>query len=212
MTQILKIDYHNPEPELIARAGRIITGAGVIAYPTETVYGIGCSAFITEAVNRVYSLKNRDQSKAMILIAADPIQISEMVETIPEAAEILMDEFWPGPLTLVFEVSPRLGEFAFRRSKTIAIRIPDCAICLALLKNCGFPIVSTSANKSGQPEATTAEQVIETFGDSVDAILDGGETPSKSPSTVVDITRTPPRILREGAISALEINTVLKIL
>jgi len=212
MSRIVKIGYLRPEPELIARAGRIIMDGGVIAYPTETVYGIGCSAFKADAVARVYTIKRRDPNRAMILIAADPIQISELVETMPEPAEKLMEEFWPGPLTLVFQASPRLSEFAFRSSKTIAIRIPDCPVCLALLKYCGDPLVSTSANLSGEPEAITAGQVADTFGDALDLILDGGETPAKAPSTLVDITRDPPRILREGAISALEINTVLKIL
>jgi L-threonylcarbamoyladenylate synthase len=124
----------------------------------------------------------------------------------------LIEEFWPGPLTLVFKVSTRLKEFAFRNLETIAIRIPDCAICLALLKVCGFPIVSTSANKSGGPDATIAERVRETFGDNLDLIIDGGETPSRTPSTIVDITRTPARIVREGAISALEVKTVLEII
>jgi len=212
MSEILKIDPIHPEDDLIAIAAQLLQKGGVIAYPTETVYGIGCSAFNAEAVNRIYRLKNRDPSKALILIAADIIQISELVETIPEQAEKLIESFWPGPLTLVFKASSRLQEFAFRKSKTIAVRIPDCAICLALLKSCGFPLVSTSANLSGEPEATTAKEVADTFGDQLDMIIDGGRTPSRAPSTVVDITRTPVRIIREGAISALEINAVLEII
>jgi tRNA threonylcarbamoyl adenosine modification protein (Sua5/YciO/YrdC/YwlC family) len=104
-----------------------------------------------------------------------------------------------------------LNEFAFRKSKTIAIRIPDSEICLSLLQECGFPLVSTSANRSGEPSATNAQQVIETFGDELDLIIDGGKTPSKTPSTVIDITRMPPRLIREGAISLLEITTVLEV-
>ncbi len=205
----MKINPIRPEEDLIGLAARVLQNGGVIGYPTETVYGIGCSVFNAEAVSRIYDLKNRDRSKALILIAADVLQISDLVEEIPEAAERLIENFWPGPVTLVFKASPRLQQFAFRKLKTIAIRIPDCAICLALLKACGFPIVSTSANLSGEPASTTALEVINTFGSTLDLIIDGGETPSKNPSTVVDVTRSPARIIREGAISILEINTVL---
>ncbi|NIA29989.1 MAG: threonylcarbamoyl-AMP synthase [Actinobacteria bacterium] len=210
MCKILKINPLEPEADLIGQAARILQGGGVIGYPTETVYGIGCNAFDAEAVNRIFQLKHRDRSKAMILIAADLLQISDLVENIPESAERLMENFWPGPLTMVFKSSQFLKAFAFRKSKTIAVRIPNGAICLSLLKTCDFPIVSTSANRSGEPDATTADELITTFGNDLDLIIDGGRTPSKAPSTVVDLTRNPPRILREGIISVLEINTVLK--
>jgi len=210
MHKILKINPVEPEADLIGQAARVLQSGGVIGYPTETVYGIGCNAFDAEAVNRIIQLKQRDRSKAMILIAADLLQISDLVESIPESAERLMENFWPGPLTMVFKSSQFLKDFAFRKSKTIAVRIPDCAICLSLLKACDFPIVSTSANRSGQPDATTADELISTFGTDLDLIIDGGRTPSKAPSTVVDLTKNPPRILREGIISVLEINTVLQ--
>ena len=207
----LTINSSFPQSDRISQAAKVLQKGGVIAYPTETVYGIGCSAYNLEAVNRIYELKKRDRRKAMILIAADVVQISDLVKTVPAAADRLIDEFWPGPLTLVFEASPRLHEFAFRKSKTIAIRIPDSQICLSLLQECGFPLVSTSANQSGEPSATTAQQVLETFDNELDLIIDGGETPSKIPSTIVDITLTPPRLIREGAISVLEITTVLEV-
>jgi L-threonylcarbamoyladenylate synthase len=200
-----------PEPELIGRAAQILKKGGVIGYPTETVYGIGCSAFDNRAVSRVSELKHRDPRKALILIAADVIQVADLVETIPEVAERLIETFWPGPLTIVFKASARLQEFAFRKSKTIAVRVPDSLICLALLKSCGFPLVSTSANRSGEAESTNAQEVIRVFGDELDLIIDGGETPSKIPSTVVDVTRTPIRIIRQGAISEPEISTVLDV-
>jgi L-threonylcarbamoyladenylate synthase len=200
-----------PEPDLIGRAAQILKKGGVIGYPTETVYGIGCSAFDTQAVSRVSVLKHRDRGKALILIAADVIQVADLVETIPEAAERLIETFWPGPLTIVFKASARLQEFAFRRSKTIAVRVPDSLICLALLKSCGFPLVSTSANRSGEAESTNARDVIRVFGNELDLIIDGGDTPSKIPSTIVDVTRAPVRIIREGGISESEIGTVLDV-
>jgi L-threonylcarbamoyladenylate synthase len=210
MVEIIKIDPEKPEQDKIHRAASILINNGVIGYPTETIYGIGCNAFNSQAVNRIYDLKSRDRGKALILIAADVIQISDLVETIPEHAERLIENFWPGPLTIVFNASSRLQEFAFRKSKTIAVRIPDSKICLSLLKICGFPIVSTSANKSGESAASHAQDVQAIFGEQLDAIIDGGPAPSTVPSTVVDITKEPARIVRVGSISALEINTVLE--
>ncbi len=210
MNKILKIDPIQPEPDLISRVGRVLQTGGVIGYPTETIYGIGCDAFNANAVDQIYTLKGRDQSKAMILIAADILQVRYLVEEIPASAETLAENFWPGPLTMVFLASSNLKDSAPRTIKTIAIRIPDYPICLALLKNCGFPIVSTSANKSNCPAATTAHDVYDYFGDQLDCIVDSGPSPSDVPSTVIDVTKKPVRIIRKGAISALEINTVLE--
>lgn len=210
MSETIKINPKQPEDELIGRAVRVLRKGGVIGYPTETVYGIGSNIFSEAAIDRIYNLKNRDRSKALIVIAADIIQIGDLVEDIPEAAERLMENFWPGPLTLVFRAASELLGSPFHRSSTIAIRIPDCPICLALLKSSGFPIISTSANRSNEPPAVTAEQVNEIFGDQLDLIIDGSETLSTTPSTVVDVTRLPVRVLREGAISKLEIDTVLE--
>jgi L-threonylcarbamoyladenylate synthase len=210
MSEIIKISSKQPEDDLVSRVVRVLQKDGVIGYPTETVYGIGSNAFSATAVDRIYSLKNRDHSKALIVIAADIIQISDLVEEIPESAERLMENFWPGPLTLVFRAAKELKRSPFHHSQTIAIRIPDCPICLALLKSSGFPIISTSANRSGELPATNAAQVNEMFGDQLDLIVDGSETLSTTPSTVVDVTWLPVRIIREGAISKLEIDTVLE--
>lgn len=210
MNTTLTIDPYHPEIDLIMRAAHVLQRDGIIGYPTETVYGIGSNIFSQIAVERIYQLKGRDQGKALIVIAADVIQISDLVAEIPDAAERLMENFWPGPLTIVFDASDELRHSAFRKAKTIAIRIPDSAICLSLIKTCGFPIVSTSANRSGKSPATTAEEVEKVFGRQLDLIIDGGATPARTPSTVIDVTRSPARIIREGAISKLEINTVFE--
>ncbi len=212
MSNVIKIDPEHPEHHLIERVADVLVGGGVIGYPTETIYGIGCNAYDEKAVERIYQLKGRDRQKAMILVAGDIVQVSELVESIPSAAEKLIENFWPGPLTIVFNTSSRLKDFAFGKSKTIAIRIPDCAICLDLIRATGFPLVSTSANLSGQPAGVDAKQVAAAFGDQLDVIIDGGRTRESVPSTLVDITRTPARIVRQGAVSDLEINTVLETL
>lgn len=210
MERIIKINPQNPETDLIGRATRILHEGGIIGYPTETVYGIGCNIYDVDAVMRIYKLKDRDISKAMIIIAADVIQIGDLVESIPDQAEKLIDNFWPGPLTIVFQASQLLQDSAFKKSITIAIRIPDSPICLSLLKATGFPLVSTSANHSGEPAAVSAKQVYAIFDDQLDIIIDGGKTPANVPSTVIDITHDPVRIIREGAISKLEIDTILE--
>ncbi len=211
MNNIIQIDPGRPQHHLLEKAADVLKSGGVIGYPTETIYGIGCSAFNSKAVDRVFQLKNRDRGKAMIIIAGDTVQVREMVTSIPEDAEKLIENFWPGPLTIVFEASSLIKEFAFGKSKTIAIRIPDSIICMELIKESGFPIISTSANLSGQAPATDAQQVAEFFGAQLDLIVDGGPSLEKKPSTVVDITRMPARIVRKGAVSSLEINTVLDV-
>jgi L-threonylcarbamoyladenylate synthase len=212
MSNILQIHPQRPEHHLIERVADVLIKGGVIGYPTETIYGIGCSAFDEKAVEHIYRLKGRDRQKAMILVAGDIVQVSELVKSIPAPAERLIENFWPGPLTIIFETSSRLKEFAFGKSKTIAVRIPDCPICLELIRATGFPLVSTSANISGEPAGVEAEHVAASFGSQLDIIVDGGRTRESVPSTLVDITKTPARIVRQGAISNLEINTVLETL
>ncbi len=208
--KVIKIDPDTPKHSRIEQAADYLRDGGVIGYPTETVYGLGCNVFRADAVDRIFKLKHRDRSKALILIAGDIMQIGDMVEEIPEPAERLIANFWPGPLTLIFKASPRIKQCGIGTSKTVAIRIPDSAICQELIKETGFPLVSTSANRSGAPAATTAQQVIDIFGSELDLVIDGGPTRESIPSTLVDITRTPARIVRKGAISDLEINTVLQ--
>ena len=210
MTELITINSNKPEEDLINRAARVLKNGGVIGYPTETVYGIGCNIYHSDAVSRIYQIKKRRHNKAFILIVADSLQVQDVAAEIPESAEKLMENFWPGPLTLVLKASKSLQQTEFRRVTTIAVRIPDCAICLTLLKSCGFPIVSTSANLSGQPAATTAPQVLSLFSSTLDLVIDGGKTPGTIPSTIVDVTQNPVKIEREGAISKLEINTVLE--
>lgn len=209
MDSILRINPRKPDPQLIIQAAKVLIGGGIIGYPTETVYGIGCNAFNAAAVDRIYELKGRDRGKAMIVIAGDILQVRELVKEIPPAAEKLIDNFWPGPLTIIFHAAERMNAVFRGAHNTIAVRIPDSRISLSLIRQTGFPLISTSANCAGQPPSTTAEEVAAVFGSQLDLIIDGGPTPAKMPSTVVDVTRVPVRIVRQGAVSALEIRTVL---
>jgi len=207
LVEIIKIDPVNPEPEKIAVAAAVINSGGVIGYPTETVYGIGCCVHHEEAVRRIYELKKRVKHKPLSVIIADRNQLCDLVEGISPIAERLMQAFWPAPLTLIFNASLSLGAVLLAHGNTIGIRIPASQICLDLLRQSGTAIVSTSANLSGKPDARTAGQVIESFGAKLDLIIDGGATPRSAPSTVVDTTSLQPKLVRVGAISEDEIKT-----
>ncbi len=206
---ILKINASDPDPLLVRKAATILQRGGVIGYPTETVYGLGCNAYDQAAVERIYELKGRPRNRALILIAADSMQVRELTESIPDAAEKLIDAFWPGPVTIIFKSSQWLKAKCPTAADTVAVRIPNSPLCLELIKQCGFPMVSTSANLSGRPPATTAEQVAEIFGDRLDLIIDGGPSPESVPSTVIDAVHEPPKVVRQGAVSALEIRSIL---
>jgi len=197
---VVKIDPHQPEAEKIRRAAEVVRRGGVIAYPTETVYGLGADAFDPEAVGRVYQIKGRDLGKAILLIAAELQGVEELVEEIPPVARRLMEKFWPGPLTLVFRASARVPKELLGEGRTIGVRIPGSRLCRELVREAGVPLTSTSANRSGQPNPRKADEVLRALGESIDLVLDGGPTPSAVPSTVVEVSSGEARLVRPGAI------------
>lgn len=189
----------------IEKGVQILQKGGVIAFPTDTVYGLGADAFNTRAVERVYEIKNRPRCQGLPLLVADVEQLTTLVEPIPEIAWFLARRFWPGGLTLV--LSRRDSVAAHPASEpTVAVRVPDHPVCLALIKGLGRPITGTSANVSGQPAALTAEEVEEQLGERIDLVVNGGKCPGAKESTIVDVTREPPTILRQGIIPSHEID------
>lgn len=205
MVKIIKVNPENPEPERIARATEVIVGGGVIGYPTDTVYGLGCSVNHQAAIQRIYELKKRDITKPLNLIIADVEQLHGLVLEISPTAQRLIQAFWPGPLTLIFKAAPSLNQALLGHGNTVGIRIPDSRICLELLRQSGAAIISTSANLSGGPEPITAEEVIESFATKIDLVIDSGPSPGTVPSTVVDTTGSQPIIRRVGVISENQI-------
>lgn len=203
--EILKINPDNPEIELLNRAAEIILKDGVIGYPTETVYGLGANALSDRAVGKIFELKNREKNKPIIIIAAETEQVKQLVAWFPDVAMSLAKYFWPGPLTMVFEAASHLPKPLLGGGNHIGIRIPGNRICLELLKRCGVPITSTSANISGQQNPINAKEVIENFGDKLDLIIDGGTSLSRIASTVVKVDVDRIALIREGAISKLTI-------
>jgi len=189
----------------IDRGVKILQMGGVIAFPTDTVYGLGADAFNSTAVERIYEIKNRPKHQQLPLLIADMEQLATLADPIPEIARFLARRFWPGGLTLVLPKTDTLPAY-LASGPTIAVRVPDHPVCLALIQHLGNPIIGTSANISGQPTALTAEEVGQQLGEKIDFIINGGKCPGSKESTVVDAIREPPRILRQGIIPSDEID------
>ena len=196
------------KPGIVQAADRIRSG-GVVVYPTETVYGLGADPFNPSAFDRIFSLKGRETDKGLILLIRGREDLDALVADISLAAESLIREFWPGPLTLVFPAAPGLPEHLTEIASTIALRMSDAPVANTLLHHVGGPITSTSANRSGQPPARSPRQAADLIGHRVDVILDGGESADPRPSTLVDVSGRRPKILRPGRIPEAKIHRAL---
>ena len=188
-------------PKGIQRAVQIILDGGVIAFPTETFYGLGADALNVQALEKIFQIKGREENKPLLLLVADRTWVPRLVRTIPPAAERLMENFWPGPLTLVFEAASGLPAVLTAGTGKIGLRISSHPVAQVLIQTVGRAITATSANLSGQPSASFSAEVRETLGRELDAILDGGKTNGGLGSTVLDVSSNPPRMIRPGAVS-----------
>ena len=191
----------SPAPPNILQAVHVIKQGCLIAYPTETVYGLGADPFNIDAIARIFAAKGRAADQSILLLIRNNIDLAKLTTEIPPIAETLINTFWPGPLTLVFKAHPDLPAPLLGGRKTIALRHSSSPVASNLLQNLGSPLTSTSANRSGQPPARSATEVQNTLGDHLDLILDGGPSASTAPSTLVDISTDRAILLREGAIS-----------
>ena len=200
--QIFKIDADNPDPALIAKVVTILKDGGVIAYPTETFYGLGANAGDAAVVERIFTIKGRSFSNPVSLIIGNDENLAELVQEAPLTAKTLMQAFWPGALTLVFHASARINPRLTAGTGKIGIRVSSHPIAAALAKTLAFPITATSANLSGATECSTAAEVMDGLGEKIAGLIDGGRTPGGAGSTVLDMTTDPPAILREGIIPA----------
>jgi L-threonylcarbamoyladenylate synthase len=188
----------------------ILREGGVVAFPTDTVYGLGGDAFNSAAVERVYAIKKRPWNRPLPLLIADMSHLKDLAaDPIPEIAWFLARRFWPGPLTMVLPRKDSVPESA-GTGDTIAVRVPNHLVCLALIEGLANPLVGTSANISGLPPALTAGEVRQQLGGTVDLIIDAGTCPGGKESTVVDISGDRPVALRQGIITSLEIDTAYR--
>jgi len=200
---VLRVDPGKPEAESIEAAAGIILGGGLVVYPTDTSYGLGASALDRGAVERVYRVKRRPPTKPIHVVVSD-LGMVERYAHVGVGARRLAGRFWPGPLTLVLRKREGLSD-ALSPGGTVGFRVPDHPVALALVRRAGVPITATSANLTGRPDPYTVEEVLGYFGGAVDLYLDAGRLPRRSPSTVVDLTRHPPRVLREGPVPRDEV-------
>lgn len=186
----------------------ILKRSGVIAFPTDTVYGLGAGIFSESAVKRLFRIKKRPYGMALPVLVADVTQMKQVSTKLPMLACRLVERFLPGALTLILPKSKEVPDIVTGGGKTVAVRIPDHPVPIALIKGLGEPIIGTSANRSGDRSSTTALEVKESLGDSVDYIIDGGESSGVKESTIVDFSGDKPKLVREGAISRSEIELI----
>jgi L-threonylcarbamoyladenylate synthase len=199
----------NPNNRSIAAI--FLREGGVIAYPTETAYGLGAVIYNRSAVSTVFVVKGRERDQGLPVLIASESQLREVAREIPEVALKLAERFWPGSLTLVLKRHPDLPKAVTGGADTVAVRLPDHPAPQSLISACGSPITGTSANHHGGAEPTSAEEVQRQLGSRISFILDGGPSPIAVPSTILDVTVTPARILRAGPVSIEAIREICEV-
>ncbi len=193
---ILEINPEHPQPHQISRVADSLKNGGVIAYPTDTTYGIGCSIFCKKSIEQIYQMKLRDKRKPFSVICSSLSEISQYARVSNSAFKIIK-RYVPGPYTFVFEATREVPDLLLTRQKTVGIRIPDNRICLALVTALGNPIITTSANISGEEPVGDPRIISDTFGNRLDYIIDGGVLPTDV-SSVVSLIGSVPEVLRVG--------------
>ena len=198
------------DEKTLDKATDILRSGGLVVLPTDTVYGLVSHAYLPGAVEQIYRVKERPKDMAIPLLLADPDQVHDVASHVPPGAYRLMEAFWPGGLTFVLSKDPRVPDVVTAGGATVALRMPDHPFVLALIRALGAPLAATSANLSKHAPATTARDALRELGGRVALIVDGGACPGGVPSTVLDLTVDPPRILRAGAIALEEVWRVLR--
>lgn len=201
----LTVDPRRPDKKQLAKAARVIRGGGLVAFPTETVYGLGANALSAQAIRKIFRAKGRPSDNPLIVHIAEPGDLDRLTDDIPASAKKLIRKFWPGPLTLVLKKSKNIPAEATAGLDTVAVRMPDHPVAIGLIRMAGCPVAAPSANTSGRPSPTSAGHVAEDLDGRIHAILDGGPTRIGIESTVLDLTSPVPVILRPGKISESQI-------
>jgi L-threonylcarbamoyladenylate synthase len=208
-TKVLAVDAAHPDPATMAEAADVLRRGGLVAFPTETVYGLGANALDAEACARIFTAKGRPPNNPIIVHAANVETARHVVASWPESASQLASRFWPGPLTLVLPKNAAVPDVVTAGGPTVAVRVPAHVVAMALLRAAGVPVAAPSANLSGQLSPTQAEHVLRSLNGRVDVILDGGPAPGGLESTVLDLSRSPPRLLRPGLVTPSAIEAII---
>ena len=200
--KIIRIDHTNPRPDLISDAALTIKKGGVISFPTRYLYGLGADAFNADAVDKVFRIKQRPYNKPLLVLVDKIENLTRLVRNVPSAAIHIMERFWPGEVTIVFEAKESLPENLTAGTDKIGVRMPEHPVALALTNSVNGPITATSANITGHGGCSRVQDLDPFIAEKIDLILDAGPLKGGIGSTVIDVTVDPPKILREGAVSA----------
>ena len=210
MSQIFTVNPRDPEPEIISKAVQDLQSGYVVAYPTETFYGLGVDVTNEKAIKRLYDIKRRDYGLPIAILVSDKAMLEEYVGPIAESVLNLIKTFWPGPLTILFPAGAKISRSLTTNTGKIGIRISSHPVATAIVGEFGKPITTTSANLSGYPPSCNTKHIQKYFKDKVDIILDGGECEPSRGSTVVDIADETMAIIRDGAIPADQVIKVFQ--
>ncbi|HEX6481980.1 MAG TPA: L-threonylcarbamoyladenylate synthase [Ktedonobacteraceae bacterium] len=208
-TEVIKIDPVHPEPSIIEHAATLLRSGKVVVFPTETVYGLGADAFQPPALERIFAAKGRPFSDPLIVHVANEASLELLTTSIPEQAKRLAQTFWPGPLTMILPRGPQVPRLVTAGLDTVAVRMPDHPVALALIRTTGSPVAAPSANRFMHVSPTTAEHALADLNGRVPLILDGGSSQVGVESTVLDLCSKVPRILRPGGVSLEALRSVL---
>ena len=208
-TKVSKINSAQIDRDLIQEAAEVIKKGGLVAFPTETVYGLGADAFNSDAVSKIFAAKERPFNDPLIVHVADKQGLLRLSVEVYKITLDLVEAFWPGPLTLVLRKSAIVSSIVTSGLESIAVRMPDNPIALSLIKAARTPIAAPSANLFGRPSPVTAEHVLEDLEGKIDLILDGGKTRVGVESTILDLTQAPFRILRPGGVNLESLRTII---
>lgn len=201
MSRIISINPLNPDPEVVREVVEVLNAGGLVALPTDTLYGLAADISSEAALERLLVLKARPHDKPIPIFVSTIEALETVTRDVPEAARRLTQQFWPGPLTLILHASPDIPDAITAGTGTVGVRIPRLPLLAVLLEAVGHPLTGTSANRSGGKNPVTIRDVLRGLGKKLDLLVDGGTIPGGVPSTVIDCTESPFRIIREGAIA-----------
>lgn len=207
---VVSVDPVSPDPDIIRQAGDIIQQNGIVIFPAQCLYGVAADALDTVSVEKVYQLKQRPSKKPLLVLISHKKQLADLAEDIPAPAQILMDTFWPGNLTIVFQAKKNLPETLTANTGKIGVRIPSHPVAKALVDFLKIPITGTSANLSGERGCNSIHQLDNLIRKGSDLVLDAGSLKGGMGSTIVDVTVTPPVVLREGIVPSVRISRILE--
>ncbi len=209
--KIIRVDKDHPDPDIINQAAGILKTGGLVIFPATCLYGVAANALSADAVEKVFLLKQRPRNNPILVLIKNADQLEDLVARVPDKARILMDQFWPGGLTLVFDAADSVSPKLTAGCHKLGIRLPGHPVAQALVNSVDFPVTGTSANLSGQPGCTRTDMLSPEIIEKADLILDAGPVKGGAGSTIVDVTLMPPPILRRGTVADTDIYACLDI-